>query len=94
MIAVTAAAAKVSMDFEGKYDLVMTDEEYMKKSPWFVHSFWAIGMPDPFPDESTVLDKENECVDDKIPFTKDKLIYPQNRYSEAHSPAIIYIPSR
>ena len=65
----TQAAAQVSFEFEGKYNLVMLDDELIKETPWFIHSFWALGLADPFPDESTVLDTVNACNDPKVPFS-------------------------
>jgi len=36
-------------------------------------------MPDPFPDESTVIEKDNQLLGNE-PLKIDKLIYPLQRY--------------
>ena len=49
-------------------------------------------MADPFPDEATDLDKENDfVVSERI--VVDKYVYPITRFHE-HSPRPVYIPSR
>lgn len=44
-----------------------------------VNSFWHIGISDPYPDESTIVEKENQLLGDKE-LTMDKLVYPIERY--------------
>ena len=70
------------------------DDSYMKNTPWFIHSFYALGLSDPFVDESSEFDAENDCRDPKDPFRMEKNIYPDSRYCKEHSPLILYIPSR
>ena len=52
-----------------------------------------MGLADPFPDEGTIMDKNNELLS-KNQMSIEKLIYPKSRYSYNYSPARIYIPSR
>ena len=59
----------------------------VEKKPWLVNSFWTIGWPDPFPDEHSNIDGlflDNE---------KD-LVYNESRYTEEHSPFMLYIPNK
>ena len=55
----TTEEGKISFDFEKKYNLIVTDKDKFAKRPWNIHSFWSLGMADPFPDESTMLDTDN-----------------------------------
>ena len=58
------AVQEINFDFEQKYDLILSDDSVIAEKPWLVHSFWALGMADPFPDESTLFDTQNKfCVE-------------------------------
>ena len=56
-------------------------------------TFWSIGMADPFPDETTMMDSENQILGNEE-FTADNLIYPEYKYRKDECPACIYVPSR
>jgi hypothetical protein len=58
-LAETLEEGKVSFDFEKKYKTVVEEKKFMGKRPWNIHSFWSLGMADPFPDESTMVDTDN-----------------------------------
>jgi hypothetical protein len=87
-------SASISLDFENAYCPVAIDDSYMKANPWFIHSFYALGLDDPFYDESSLFDSENDCRDPKKPFKMEENIYPDSRYCAEHSPLILYIPSK
>lgn len=53
-----------------------------------------MGLPDPFPDESTVMDTNNCYNDPNSKFTVEDMVYPKSRYFDEYSPMIIYIPSK
>ena len=50
-------------------------------------------MPDPFPDASTLYDKDNAWISEET-LTMEKLVYPPTRYNELYSPMPIYLPNR
>lgn len=52
----------------------------VKRSPFVIHTFWALGMADPFPDESTIMEPDNAFNDAKLSFSLEKLVYPPGRY--------------
>ena len=89
----TIEEGKISFDFEKRYHTCINGKETINKRPWNIHSFWSLGMADPFPDESTMMDTDNQYVGpDK--FNMSKLVYPKSRFTKEHTPMIIYIPSR
>jgi hypothetical protein len=55
----TIEEAKISFDFEAKHKTMVEKKSIIDASPFFIHSFWALGMADPFPDESTMIDTDN-----------------------------------
>lgn len=56
-------------------------------------TFWAIGMADPFPDETTMMDKSSHLLGDEE-ITAEKLIYAPHKYIKGTYPKCIYMPSR
>ena len=89
--------AFISPDLEQRYKLNYDDqdgEQEMKSSPYLIHSFWCLGLPDPFPDASTMMDTCNCYNDPNSKFTVEHLVYPQSRYNDEYSPMIIYLPSK
>ena len=38
--------------------MVLSDPKYIKKRPYNIHTFWSIGMADPFPDGSTMFETD------------------------------------
>ena len=63
----------------------MLDEESKFKNV----AFWSIGLADPFPDETTLIE-ERQYEDIKV----EKYIYPESRYKEGQSPRTIFLPTR
>ena len=58
-----------------------------------VNTFWSIGISDPFPDESTILEQENQLFGTQK-FELEKYVYPTFRYIKGQSPMQIYMPSK
>lgn len=89
----TLEEGKISFDFEKRYNTTIDSKDHIDKRTWNIHSFWSLGMADPFPDESTMIDTDNQYVGpDK--FSMKKLVYPKSRFTKEHTPMIIYVPSR
>ena len=63
------ALQEIDFDFEEAYDIIQTDDSVIDEKPWLIHSFWALGLADPFPDESTLFDTKNKFCVDLVPFT-------------------------
>ena len=57
-----------------------------------VHTFWSIGMADPFPDESTAMEEDNTWIEGA--FAISAPVYPKSRYLPDQSPAMLYVPSK
>jgi len=77
---------------EKKYGFCYTKGELWDLKPFHVNTFWSIGMPDPFPDESTVIEKDNQLLGNE-PLQLGKLIYPEARYRKNIHILSIYVPS-
>ena len=58
-----------------------------------ISSFWALGLADPFPDESTNIDEDNALLGQND-LCIHHLVYPKQRYVEGESPARIYNPTK
>jgi hypothetical protein len=80
------------MENEKRYGFCYTKWELIDLKPYHVNTFWSIGLPDPFPDESTVLEKDNQLLGN-APLKIGKLIYPANRYRKGVHLMSIYVPS-
>jgi len=89
----TARAANLPFEFEQKYDLQLRDPSLIEKQPWLIHTFWSLGMADPFPDESTIVETLNQYISAE-PFSLGTPVYPRGRMNPAQSPVTLYIPSR
>lgn len=50
-------------------------------------------MSDPFPDEATVIEQDNQLLGDQK-LTMENLVYPKERYKKGIIPLQIYIPSK
>ena len=72
----------------------MTDKKNITEQPFLIHTFWSIGMADPFPDESTMFEENTNKFIGPDPFTHDHLVYPKQRYQPDQSPMIMYLPGR
>ena len=72
----TNELSEISISNERKYGFSYSKEELNDLKSYNVNTFWSIGLPDPFPDESTVIETNNQLLGNK-PLTIDKLIYPQ-----------------
>jgi hypothetical protein len=46
-----------SIEFEQKYGFSLENKKNKLQKHWNINSFWSIGMADPFPDESTLVDQ-------------------------------------
>jgi hypothetical protein len=58
-----------------------------------IHSFWSLGMADPFPDEATMLDKSSHLLRNEK-FKLENSVYPKSYMSSKFPPNMIYIPNR
>ena len=88
----TLKASSLSVEVEESYDLVCPDKSFVASNPFLVHTFWSIGMADPYPDESTMFEPDNKWIDGM--FKIGTPVYPESRYREDQSPAMLYIPSK
>ena len=88
----TLEASRLSIEIEEEFGLLCPDKRYIEANPWLVHTFWSIGMADPFPDESTVMEEHNKWIDGA--FAVGAAVYPASRYTPDHSPAMLYVPSQ
>ena len=52
----TIEEAECSVSFEINYNFSIENAINKIDRPWVFNSFWSIGLADPFPDESTLLD--------------------------------------
>ena len=77
----TLKASKIPIEVEESYDLIMTDRKLIQKQPYLIHTFWSIGMADPFPDESTMFEDTTNKFIGPDPFYPEFLVYPENRFS-------------
>ena len=89
----TIKASHLKFEVEEEFDILCTSKQFIEQQPFLVHTFWSIGMADPFPDESTTMDEDNKWIGPE-PFTISQPVYPTSRYRPDQSPKIIYIPSR
>ena len=58
-----------------------------------VNTFWSIGMSDPFPDESTILEQESHLFTN-VEFNINNPVYPKFKYVKDQIPFMIFIPSK
>lgn len=71
----TKRLSEISVQNEKRYGFTYTKAQLWDLKPFNVNTFWSIGMPDPFPDESTVIEKDNQLLGNE-PLKIGKLIYP------------------
>ena len=74
----TLKASQLSIEIEEEFDLLCPDKRFIEARPFMVHTFWSIGMADPFPDESTVMEEDNKWIDGA--FAISTPVYPPSRY--------------
>ena len=53
----TKMTSEISYDSEKEFGFAYNKKDLKKRKNYNIWSFWSIGMSDPFPDESTVLEK-------------------------------------
>ena len=82
-----------SLDFEIAYGFSFENKKNKKMQPWRINTFWSLGLADPFPDETTIMEKE-KALDGEKQFTLEERIYPDSRYDPKEVPLMIYLPSR
>ena len=92
----TKVISRVSVEFESKNGLSLLDYSIScKEQPFMIHSFWSLGIADPFPDESTLMDQKSQQLG-KERFTLSKNVYPAfiNFEINTDTPFMIFLPSR
>lgn len=89
----TLQMSQLTYDNEEKYGFAYSEEEMAKMNFFNVNAFWHIGISDPYPDESTIVEAQNQLLGDEE-FTLEKLVYPKQRYAKGVIPMQIYIPSK
>lgn len=93
-ILATQQLAALTLQNEQNYGFLQENqEETIKKSQFMVNTFWSIGMSDPFPDESTILEQESHLFTN-VAFDINTHVYPSYKYKEGQIPFMIFIPSK
>lgn len=67
----------LSIEIEEEYDMLLSDQKFIKKRPYNIHTFWSIGMADPFPDASTIFEADKNGWIGPENFSHDVLVYPK-----------------
>ena len=81
----TVQKSALTIEQEYQYGFSIPDDELVQMKSFNVNTFWSIGMSDPFPDEATVMEQDNQLLGHER-LSIENLVYPKERYEKGILP--------